>query len=103
MAGFAAQVFDDLHGRIAALTGFREAALHDPCAVLAVTHPELIETAPRAVSVEVDGTLTRGMTVVDQRRGLRGDPANVNVGYRIDAERALQVVLESLGVEPESG
>ena len=101
VSGFAAQVFDDLHGRIATLTGFREAALHDPCAVLAVTHPELIEAAPRAVSVELDGTLTRGMTVVDQRRGLRGDPATVKVGYRIDAERALQVVMESLGVEPE--
>ena len=101
VAGFAAQVFDDLHGRIATLTGFREAALHDPCAVLAVTHPELIETAPRAVSVELDGTLTRGMTVVDQRRGLRSDAATAKVGYRIDAERALQVVLESLGVEPE--
>ena len=100
VAGFAAQVFDDLHGRIATLTGFREAALHDPCAVLAVTHPELIETAPRAVSVELDGTLTRGMTVVDQRRGLRSDAATAKVGYGIDAERALQVVLESLGVEP---
>ena len=103
VASFAAQVFDDLHGRIATLTGFREAALHDPCAVLAVTHPELIETAPRAVSVELDGTLTRGMTVVDQRRGLRSDAAIAKVGYRIDAERALQVVLESLGVEPEPG
>jgi inosine-uridine nucleoside N-ribohydrolase len=101
VSGFAAQVFDDLHGRIATLTGFREAALHDPCAVLAVTHPELIEAAPRAVSVELDGTLTRGMTVVDQRRGLRGDPATAKVGYRIDAEQALQVVMESLGVEPE--
>ena len=103
VASFAAQVFDDLHGRIATLTGFREAALHDPCAVLAVTHPELIESAPRAVSVELDGTLTRGMTVVDQRRGLRSDAATAKVGYRIDAERALQVVLESLGVEPEPG
>ena len=101
VAGFAAQVFDDLHGRIATLTGFREAALHDPCAVLAVTHPELIDSAPRAVSVELDGTLTRGMTVVDQRRGLRSDAATAKVGYRIDAEQALQVVMESLGVEPE--
>ena len=102
VASFAGEIFDDLHGRLERLTGYREAALHDPCAVLAVTHPELIETAPRAVSVELDGTLTRGMTVVDRRRGLRGDPANANVACRIDAERALQVVMESLGVEPES-
>ena len=83
VAGFAAQVFDDLHGRIATLTGFREAALHDPCAVLAVTHPELIETAPRAVSVELDGTLTRGMTVVDERRALRVSAAYSNTGVSI--------------------
>ncbi len=101
-ANFAGEIFDDLHGRLERLTGFREAALHDPCAVLAVTHPELIESSPRAVSVERDGTLTRGMTVVDQRRGLRGDPANANVAYRIDAEQALQVVMESLDAGTES-
>ena len=97
VAQFAAEIFDDLHGRLERLTGFREAALHDPCAVLAVTHPQLIESAPRAVRVELDGALTRGMTVVDQRRGLRADPANARVAYRINAERALRIVLESLG------
>ena len=102
VAGFAGEIFDDLHGRLERLTGLREAALHDPCAVLAVTHPHLIESAPRAVSVELDGTLTRGMTVVDRRRGLRGDPPNAQVAYRIDAERAMQVVMESLGAAPAS-
>ena len=97
VAGFAAQVFDDLHARLEVLTGYREAALHDPCAVLAVTHPELISSELRAVSVELDGTLTRGMTVVDQRRSLRKEPPNVQVAYRIDAKRAMEVVLEALG------
>ena len=97
VAGFAAQVFDDLHARLEVLTGYREAALHDPCAVLAVTHPELISSELRAVSVELDGTHTRGMTVVDQRRSLRKEPPNVQVAYRIDAKRAMEVVLEALG------
>ena len=95
-AKFAADLFDYLHGRMADLTGAREAALHDPCAVLAVTHPELIETEPRAVDIELEGTLTRGMTVVDQRSTRRQDPANARVAYRIDAGRAMDLVQECM-------
>ena len=43
------------------------AAVHDPCAVLALTHPELFERQARHVAVETTGTLTRGMTVIDRR------------------------------------
>ena len=92
-AEFAAQLLDYLHDRMADLVGAREAALHDPCAVLAVTHPALIETEPRAVDVELDGTLTRGMTVVDQRNSRQRDPANARVAYRIDADRAMDLVV----------
>ena len=95
-AEFAAQVFDYLHTRMADLAGVREAALHDPCAVLAITHPELIETQPRAVDIELDGTLTRGMTVIDQRSTRRRNPANTRVAYRIDADRAMDLVLECM-------
>ena len=95
-ARFAAQAFDFLHDRVEALTGLRSAALHDPCAVLAVTHPELLETRPRPVQVELEGRLTRGMTVVDERM-LRPPPAaNAKVAYSIDAEGALDLVVEAL-------
>ena len=93
---FAAQVFDFLHGVMEDLLGERATALHDPCAVLAVTHPELFEFAPRAVGVELAGALTRGMTVVDERPGRLGAPANARVAYGIDAARAMALVLESL-------
>ena len=95
-ARFAAQICDDIHARMETLIGSRNAALHDPCAVLAVTHPELIETEPRAVAVEVDGTLTRGMTVVDDRVMRRRNPPNARVGYRIDADAGMEVVLDAL-------
>ena len=95
-AKFAAGLFDYLHTRMEDLIGTREAALHDPCAVLAVTHPQLIETEPRAVDIELEGTLTRGMTVVDQRSTRRQDPANARVAYRIDAGRAMDLVLECM-------
>ncbi len=99
-ARFAAQAFDFLHDRVEALTGRRDAALHDPCAILAVTHPELLETRPKQVRVELEGRLTRGMTVVDERL-LRPPPAaNAEVAYAIDAERAMGLVVEALWKRP---
>ncbi|MDZ7729694.1 MAG: nucleoside hydrolase [Dehalococcoidia bacterium] len=63
--------------------GRRGSPLHDPCAVFAVTHPDVLQFEPRPVEVELAGTKTRGMTVVDER-GLRGRDrdANVEVAYR---------------------
>ena len=43
------------------------AAVHDPCAVLALTHPDLFEREHRHVAIETAGPLTRGMTVIDRR------------------------------------
>lgn len=96
VALFAAQVFEQLHDRMEELIGQRSAPLHDPCAVLAATHPALIETQPRHVAVELDGALTRGMTVVDERNLPGRRPANVQVAYRIDAPAALSTVIGAL-------
>jgi inosine-uridine nucleoside N-ribohydrolase len=71
------------------------AALHDPCAVLAVTHPELFVFANHRVRVEVDGTHTRGMTVID-RRVARGE---VEVAWSIDADRALELIGQAVSSE----
>ena len=94
-ARLAAQAFTHLHDRMERWTGAREAALHDPCAVLAVTHPHLVTARPRHVAVETRGELTRGMTVVDARRS-RKHPATAQVGYQIDAEAAMALVLDAL-------
>lgn len=66
------------------------APLHDPCAVLAVTHPHLFSSTPRPVAVELDGTLTRGQTVVD-RRPWSGEP-NVEVVETVDADAVRALV-----------
>lgn len=97
---FAADLLTFLHDRMADLTGERRAALHDPCAVLAVTHPELFEFRRRPVSVELDGALTRGMTVVDERLSGRDSghdrkPA-ADVAYRIDASTAMDHLFAAL-------
>ncbi len=74
----------------------RGAAVHDPLAVLAVTHPDLFERVRRDVRVETHGRLTRGMTVIDERR-LRERPApNCDVLTRVDDDAAFEVVLAAV-------
>jgi inosine-uridine nucleoside N-ribohydrolase len=69
-------------------------ALHDPCAVLTVTHRELFGFHPRHVVVELTGTHTRGMTVVDERRHETSEP-NALVAYDVDASAALALIVDA--------
>jgi inosine-uridine nucleoside N-ribohydrolase len=69
-------------------TGTPSAPMHDPCAVLALTDPELFERERLAVVVELAGTHTRGMTLCDQREPHRRAAANAEVLTRIDATAA---------------
>ena len=73
------------------------APVHDPCAVMALTHPVLFERSFSHVAVETGGELTRGMTVVDQRTALepRPDP-NCDRLVSIDADAAWSVVTEAI-------
>lgn len=86
--------------QVASIRGLRLGGLHDPCAVLALTHPELIEHTMRPVTVELDGSLTRGMTIVDQRPGAaRGDGGQGNVwhGHTLDHQGAVTALVEAVG------
>jgi inosine-uridine nucleoside N-ribohydrolase len=77
--------------------GLRRGGLHDPCAVLAVTHPAVIQHTLRPVDVELAGTHTRGMTVVDQRPPVGGvDGGNVWHGHTLDHPAALAALLEAI-------
>lgn len=70
--------------------------VHDPCAVLAVTHPDLFETAPRSVQVEVGGSHTRGMTVVDERGPRSEGTANCHVAYGVDSGAAIDLIMQAV-------
>lgn len=72
------------------------AALHDPLAVLAITHPELFERRQRHVVVETKGEHTAGMTVVDERAIIERDLANCDVLTDVDHEAAFGLVLEAI-------
>ncbi len=81
------------------IIGVRSGGLHDPCAVLALTHPDLIERSMRHVVCELDGTHTRGMTLVDQRGYRDGVTPNVHWGHTIKSDAAKQVVISSVAAQ----
>ena len=87
-----ARVIESLRG----LTGSSAVAMHDPCAVFAVTHSELFEFVPRDVSVELTGSLTRGMTVVDERLRVLQKETKVRVGYEVEADVIKNLIFKAL-------
>jgi inosine-uridine nucleoside N-ribohydrolase len=72
------------------------AALHDPLAVLALTHPQLFTVADRHVSIETRGRYTSGMTVIDRRDISDREAPNVKVLERVDDEAAWSIVVDAL-------
>jgi inosine-uridine nucleoside N-ribohydrolase len=74
------------------------APLHDPCALLAVTHPDLFEFVSMHVDVELTGALTRGMTVVDQRELASISAVNADVALSADSSEVLDLLFEAVRV-----
>ena len=72
------------------------AAVHDPLAVLAVTHPQLFTTERRHVAVELTGTLTRGMTVIDQRTLRDRSAPNCTVSTGVDADAGFDLLIDAI-------
>jgi inosine-uridine nucleoside N-ribohydrolase len=72
------------------------APVHDPCAVLALTHPHLFERHASHVAVETAGPLTRGMTVIDQRSLREVPDPNCDRLTAIDADAGFAIVTEAI-------
>ena len=79
---------------------FDGAPLHDVCAVLALTHPQLFTSQERHVVVELDGEHTRGMTVIDYRHVSSRSRTNTTVLESIDADAAFAVIVEAIRACP---
>ena len=74
------------------------APLHDPVAVVAVTHPHLIEHVTYPVTISRAGP-TRGMTIVDRRpAGAEGAP--VEVAMAADADAIFRLLVDTLATYP---
>ncbi|SIR88936.1 nucleoside hydrolase [Williamsia sterculiae] len=61
------------------------AHMHDPFAAAVALDPSIVRTRPACVDVELDGTLTRGTTVADER-GMWGRPPNAEIATRTDPD-----------------
>ncbi len=83
-----------LRGKLARNGGF--ARMHDPLALALALEPEHATTRSGTVDVELAGTLTRGMTVVDWL-GLWGREPNADVAVGVDHERFAGELIAALG------
>ena len=75
--------------------GYTGAPVHDPCAVLALTHPEIFSMKDLYVDIELTGEYTRGATVADFRGSLGKEP-NTRVVLEIDRDRYIDLLIEAL-------
>jgi inosine-uridine nucleoside N-ribohydrolase len=97
LAAVLADLFDFFSaGYVARHEDFLGAAVHDPLAVLAVTHPELFTVERRHVGIELRGELTRGMTVIDRRTLVDRPAANCEVVTDVDADAAWRLVVDAV-------
>jgi inosine-uridine nucleoside N-ribohydrolase len=72
------------------------AAIHDPLAVLALTHPHLFERSARHVAIETRGEHTRGMTVIDRRAIRERAAPNCDVLTSVDDGAAFDVLVAAI-------
>jgi purine nucleosidase/pyrimidine-specific ribonucleoside hydrolase len=75
---------------------FAAPPVHDPCTIAPLLDPDVIRWRDCFVAVELDGTWTRGTTVVDLFDRLPDHAPNVSVAMELDAERYWDLVLAAL-------
>jgi len=69
--------------------------VHDAAAVAAALEPSVLVTRPMPVEVECAGEHTTGETVCDVD-GISGKPPNAEVAVDLDAERVMELLLDSV-------
>jgi inosine-uridine nucleoside N-ribohydrolase len=72
------------------------AAVHDPLAVMALTHPDLFTRSFSHVAIETAGEHTRGMTVIDQRTLIDRPEPNCDRLTHVDSDAAWTVVTDAI-------
>jgi purine nucleosidase len=77
------------------IQGFQAPPVHDPCTVAYVIDPTVLTTRKVPLSIELTGSLTRGMTVAD----FRSPPApgcTTSVAVTLDQERFWNLVIDAI-------
>jgi inosine-uridine nucleoside N-ribohydrolase len=95
LAGIVVELLGFFAERYRRLWDFPAAPVHDPVAVARVIDPAIVRCVPAHVAVELDGTHTRGATVVD-RYGVTGQAPNAQVALDLDHEGFWALVIEAV-------
>jgi inosine-uridine nucleoside N-ribohydrolase len=99
---FAAELLDFFSTTYGEQLGVYGGPLHDPCAVFAVTHPQLFDLRPKRVDIELYGEFTRGMTAVDERpivASKKGEP-NALVAYEPKSAEIFDLIYAAVAADP---
>jgi inosine-uridine nucleoside N-ribohydrolase len=91
---FAADLLDFYIDRNRSL-GWTGASIHDACAVLVVTHPQLFTRQLHPIEVELAGRYTRGMTVIDQRPRHGSEATEASVVWAADSAAVIDLIIEA--------
>lgn len=75
---------------------FEAPPVHDPCTIAALLDPDVIQWRDCFVAVELDGTWTRGTTVVDLFGRFPEQSPNTSVAMTLDANCYWDLVLAAL-------
>ena len=81
--------------------GYAGAPMHDPCAVMALIHPEIFTIRPMYVQVETGGEYCRGTTVGDLL-GFSGHAPNADVLMDVDRGRFADLLVKAIGFYGEA-
>ena len=79
--------------------------VHDPLAVALALHPELFSLRRMAVAVELNGTMTRGSTIIDQRPEAELDnlESSIEIAERADLRAVRGLLVSALGLPRPPG
>lgn len=73
----------------------KDAAIHDPCAILAITHPEMFESEDLYVQIDTREGITRGMSYADYR-SKNTNPPNCKVLTKMDTTKFREFIVNSI-------
>jgi purine nucleosidase/pyrimidine-specific ribonucleoside hydrolase len=72
-------------------------ALHDPCPIMYLIHPEIFEINEYKVDIEIKGELTYGQTVVDVFKVTNNKP-NAKVMTKVNSEHFFEIFFNQMTV-----
>ncbi len=86
------EFFYEFHRKL----GYAGAPMHDPCAVMALLHPEVFTIREYYVEIERTGDYCRGATVADVR-GTTGKQPNASCLMDLDRDGFASLLIEAIG------